>query len=83
MMAGPTKKPDRASRLGSAPKPEDETTTVDNNTEKAGNTDLVALNFKVPAEFKRDFKAFAAAHDMSGVDVFKKAFEQYKGKKNG
>ena len=77
-MATPGKKP---SRLGSAPKVK--SNTVGNNTQKAGNSDLVPLNFKVDAEFKRDIKSFAAAHDMSMVDVIKFSFEEYKKQKGG
>lgn len=73
-MAAPKLKPNR---LGSAPR-DLTSTTVGNNTNKAGNSDLVPLNFKVDAEFKRDLKSFAASHDMSMVDVIKKAVEEYK-----
>lgn len=73
-MAIISKKPNR---LGKAPKSL-EGSTVGNNTAKVGNYDLVPLNFKVDAEFKRDLKSFAASHDMSMVDVMKLAFEDYK-----
>lgn len=79
-MAGPSKKPNR---LGKAPTVADSTSTVGNNTKKAGNSDRVPLNFKVDGEFKRDLKSFAAGHDMSMVDVLKEAFELYKTHKGG
>jgi len=79
-MAGPSKKP---SRLGKAPSSEETPHTVGNNTSKAGNSELVPLNFKVPAEFKRDLKSFSAGHDMSMVDVLKEAFELYRAQKGG
>ncbi|GIU52182.1 hypothetical protein TUM4438_44220 [Shewanella sairae] len=75
-MAAPTKKP-KNNRLGSAPQATP-LNTVGNNTSKPSNSELVPLNFKVDAEFKRDIKSFAASHDMSMVDVIKMAFEEYK-----
>ncbi|MGL4667274.1 MAG: hypothetical protein ACRCWR_05025 [Saezia sp.] len=75
-MATPSKKPN-SNRLGTAPQAT-ALNTVGNNTSKASNSDLVPLNFKVEAEFKRDIKSFAASHDMSMVEVIKTAFEEYK-----
>ncbi len=40
----------------------------------------VDLNFKVTAEFKRDFKLYAAANDMSQKDVLIGAFAALKEK---
>ncbi len=77
-MAGPKKKPNR---LGNAPTPTESSNTVGNNTAKAGDSDLVSLNFKVESQFKRDLKGFAAGHDMSMVDVVKEAFELYRAQK--
>ncbi len=79
-MAGPSNKP---SRLGKAPTVAESTNTVGNNTQKPGNSELVPLNFKVDAEFKRNLKSFAAGHDMSMVDVVKEAFELYRTHKGG
>ncbi len=74
----------KKSRLGKAPtQTEVGSATVGNNTQKAGNSDLVPLNFKVDAEFKRDLKSFAVGHDMSMVEVLKQAFELYKTQKGG
>jgi hypothetical protein len=35
------------------------------NLNKAEPRESVALNFKVPRQFRRDFKTWAAQHDMS------------------
>lgn len=35
---------------------------------------LTALNFKVPQEFHRDFKTFAAQHSKKMVEVLQEAF---------
>jgi len=40
--------------------------------------DLSPLNFKVPAAFKRQFKTYAAAHDMSLIALLKRSFEAYR-----
>ncbi len=38
----------------------------------------VDLNFKVDAEFKRDFKTFAVTHDLSQKQVLEMAFRLLK-----
>ena len=50
------------------------------NLKKKGSKDLVTLNFKVQAEFRRDLKMYAAKKDMSMVDVLKAAYDFYKQK---
>ena len=79
-MAKPTQKP---SRLGKAPTSLQSVHTVSNNTSKPGNFEMVPLNFKVDAEFRRDLKSFAVNHDMTMVSVVKEAFTLYKQHKNG
>jgi hypothetical protein len=37
----------------------------------------VALNFKVPAEFKRDFKIAAATYGMTQSDLLQQAFSDW------
>ena len=49
-----------------------------NNLAKPAQGDLVPINFKVDGEFAKDFKVFAAMHDMKLVELFKKSFEHYK-----
>jgi hypothetical protein len=38
---------------------------------------LVPLNFRVPASFKRKFKTYAASHDMFLTDLLKLSFAAY------
>ena len=44
------------------------------STAKSDITVLTPLNFKVPAEFHRDFKTFAAQHSKKMVEVLQEAF---------
>jgi hypothetical protein len=39
---------------------------------------LKPLNFKVPAEFKREFKSYATQMDMSMVQLLQDCFEFYR-----
>lgn len=48
------------------------------NTTKAEKGKAVDLNFKVEPEFKRDFKIYAASHDMSQKQVLEIAFKLLK-----
>ncbi len=80
-MAAPSKKPKPTSK-GLPPKPAD-SHVVGNNTTKPEAGELVSLNFKTDSEFKRELKSFAAAHDMSMVDVLKASFAMYKANKGG
>jgi len=41
--------------------------------------DLVALNFKVPAEFRRAFKLYATERGLSMVELLRRAFAAYQG----
>jgi len=41
---------------------------------------LTPLNFKVPHEFHREFKTFAAQHGKKMVEVLHEAFASLKGK---
>lgn len=38
---------------------------------------IVALNFRVPADFKRDFKIAAATHGITQSDLLQQAFEEW------
>jgi hypothetical protein len=42
---------------------------------KAG---LQPLNFQVPADFRREFKTYAASHDLKLNELLKRAFESYR-----
>lgn len=76
-MAGPSKKP---SRKGVAPSA---VTTPTNNTNKATSGEIVALNFKVDAEYRKDFKSFALMHDLTQKELLEAAFQMYKESKGG
>lgn len=50
------------------------------NLKKKGSKQLVTLNLKVPVEFRREVKLYAASKDLSMVEVLKSAFKSYKKK---
>ncbi len=62
------------------PKNKEKTETIKQtqNTIKAEKGKVVDLNFKVEPEFKRDFKIYAANHDMSQKQVLEIAFKLLK-----
>lgn len=45
------------------------------NLEKPEPGETVNLNFKVPAEFKRDFKIAAATQGCSQIELLQRAFK--------
>ncbi len=49
-----------------------------NNLNKPAQAELVPLNFKVPPEFAKEFKVFAAMHGLKLVDLLKLGFDAYK-----
>ncbi|NWN92949.1 hypothetical protein HLV39_15760 [Marinobacter adhaerens] len=48
------------------------------NTRKREAGSLVDLNFKVTPEFKREFKLWAASHDLKQKEVLEEAFRALK-----
>ena len=52
--------------------------TSNNNLNKPAQAELVPLNFKVPPEFAKEFKVFAAMHGLKLVDLLKLGFDAYK-----
>ena len=48
------------------------------NLDKAEPTRLTPLNFKVPAEFRREFKTYAAQHDLSLSKLLQESFRVLK-----
>ncbi|MGL5335417.1 MAG: hypothetical protein ACRC9R_04645 [Enterovibrio sp.] len=56
------------------PKEQDAPIKQASNTMRKENGKAVDLNFKVDPEFKRDFKMFAAARDLSQKQVLEMAF---------
>ncbi len=57
------------------------TDTVD-NLGRSDPNDLVALNFKVDSEFKREFKTYASNRGVSMLKLLKAGFALYK-ERNG
>ena len=66
--------PPKPSRKGAPPAP---TKTV-GNLEKTPPTDLTPMNFKVPDEFHREFKAYAALRGVSMVELLQEGFRLIK-----
>jgi len=79
-MAAPSKKP---GPKGLPPAPSETPHVVGNATSKPEAGSLVPCNFRVSPEFRKRLKAFAVAHDMSMVEVFEKAVEEYMAKRGG
>jgi hypothetical protein len=48
---------------------------VKNNLSKPEPESIVALNFRVPAAFKKNFKIAAASHGITQSDLLKQAFQ--------
>lgn len=51
------------------------------NFNRSEAAELKPLNFKVPAEFHREFKAHAAVHGISMVDLLREGFEMVKARR--
>jgi hypothetical protein len=51
------------------------------NLTRSEDFELVPLNFKVSADFKREFKTFAAQRDISMLELLIRSFEEYKASK--
>lgn len=43
-----------------------------------GREELVPLNFRLPASFRREFKTYAARHDMKLNELLRHCFESYR-----
>jgi len=46
--------------------------------ERAGDGGLSPLNFRVPATFRREFKTYAARHDLKLNELLRRSFEAYR-----
>ena len=46
------------------------------NLDRPETEELVSLNFRVPKQFRRDFKIFAAQNDRDGIDALKEVFSR-------
>jgi hypothetical protein len=65
-------------RKRKGPPPAEEITSV--NLTKISDTDVVAMNFKVPAEFRKNMKQYAAELGISMTDLLTRAVEEYRSK---
>ena len=43
-----------------------------------GREEIVPLNFRIPASLRREFKTYAACHDMKLNELLRVAFEAYR-----
>lgn len=66
-------KPRRVDGKGEPP-----TTRVSRNLSRPDREALKPLNFRVPGEFHRQFKTYAAARGMSMVELLEESFEAYR-----
>lgn len=71
--------PVAANGKGEAPPP----IAVVHNLKKPQVGDLKPLNFKVDPEFHRAFKAYAASHGISMVELLREGFELVKEHRGG
>ncbi|NER07146.1 MAG: hypothetical protein F6K17_33500, partial [Okeania sp. SIO3C4] len=62
-------------KKGTPPKLEE---PLKGNLDKRSANELVPLNFKVPPEFKKEYRLYAAEKEMSLVDILKNSFEVMK-----
>jgi hypothetical protein len=53
------------------------------NLDKPESNRLSPLNFKVPVEFRREFKTYAAQNDMSLTRLLQESFRAFKEKRGG
>lgn len=56
---------------------------VVHNLKKPQSGDLKPMNFKVDPEFHREFKAYAASHAISMVDLLREGFDLVKVQRGG
>lgn len=61
------------------PAPEPTSDVVEQNENDANNA---PLNFRVSAAFRREFKTFAAQHDLKLNELLRRAFDVYKSQKS-
>ena len=65
--------PKKKSTKGEPP----QSSATKSNLDKPEPGKMVALNFKVPAEFRKDFKIAAVTHGKSQVDLLYEIFEYW------
>jgi len=78
MSTKPPPPPRESSKKGEPPPRDD----VRGNLTKPEPGKIVALNFRVPAEFKKNFKIAAATHGTTQSDLLVRAFKEWQ-ERNG
>lgn len=73
-MAIQTPPPSKTSRKGEPPALAD----TRENLKKPELAKIVPLNFRVPSEFKRDFKVAAAMNNITQSELLQQAFEEWR-----
>jgi hypothetical protein len=63
-----------------APKPANKPAARKAKTEPAEEKEanLAPLNFRIPASFRREFKTYAATHDLKLNELLRRCFEAYR-----
>lgn len=56
----------------------DDATRADPDRAPTGEGGLSPLNFRVPAAFRREFKTYAAGHDLKLNELLRRSFEAYR-----
>jgi hypothetical protein len=78
--AAPPVAPETAAPAAAAPKaatkPAARRAKADPKEEKEAN--LAPLNFRIPASFRREFKTYAATHDLKLNELLRRSFEAYR-----
>lgn len=78
-----TPKPPRKTTSKGAPPASAAGSSVETATNNPTSTDRVALNFSVSPEFRKEWNLLAVTHDLSGVELLRKAKEAFEEKKKG
>jgi hypothetical protein len=73
--AAPTAASEAASPQA-APRPAARKAKTEPAEEKEAN--LAPLNFRIPASFRREFKTYAATHDLKLNELLRRCFEAYR-----
>lgn len=66
---------------GEPPQSTADTSVVGTNTTTPSSKALVDCNFKIEAEWRKQFRLFCATHDANHVAVFKTAVREYMDRK--
>lgn len=74
--AAPT--PDMPGRGAAPAAPDRAVLSPTRPTEREGEGGLSPLNFRVPASFRREFKTYAAGHDLKLNELLRRSFAAYR-----